>query len=244
MALLRPFITVLCLCLLGTPSLAEPDFKFSTAKKILERDIYQDEDERISFYCGCTYSDKKQVNSASCGYEPRKNAKRGQRIEWEHVVPASRFGSYRACWQEGHPACTTSKGKAYKGRRCCTKVDPEFAMMEADLNNLVPAVGELNGDRSNYRMAILDGETRSYGACDFEIDFAADLMEPDEPVRGDIARTYFYMQATYGLELTQAEQDMFEQWRGSDPISEWELERNAKIQAAQGNGNPYVGAGF
>ncbi len=30
--------------------------------------------------------------------------------------------------------------------------------MEADLHNLVPAVGEINGDRSNYRFGMISGE--------------------------------------------------------------------------------------
>ena len=39
--------------------------------------------------------------------------------------------------------------------------------MEADLHNLVPAIGEINGDRSNFTFEHIDGEERVYGACDF-----------------------------------------------------------------------------
>lgn len=63
--------------------------------------------------------------------------------------------------------------------------------MEADLHNLVPAVGELNGDRSNYRMAVISGEDRTYGACDFEIDSSRKVVEPMAETRGDIARTIY-----------------------------------------------------
>lgn len=35
--------------------------------------------------------------------------------------------------------------------------------MEADLHNLTPAVGELNGDRSNLPYGIVKGEPREYG---------------------------------------------------------------------------------
>ena len=94
--------------------------------------------------------------------------------------------------------------------------------MESDLHNLVPAVGELNGDRSNLPFSMIEGEPREYGACDFEVNLAADRVEPRPEVRGNIARTYFYMSSTYGL-----------------PISE-ERERNRRITAIQGNVNPFV----
>ena len=48
----------------------------------------------------------------------------------------------RQCWQEG-------------GRKNCIKTDAVFKKMEADLYNLKPAIGEVNGDRSNYQFAVL-----------------------------------------------------------------------------------------
>jgi deoxyribonuclease-1 len=72
-------------------------------------------------------------------------------LEWEHVVPASRLGGDRTCWQEREPfpECIRDNGSLRSGRECCRKVDPEFRAMEAELHNLVPSVGELNEDRSN-----------------------------------------------------------------------------------------------
>ena len=112
-------------------------------------------------------------------------------LQWEHVVPAEAFGRSLRVWREGHPDCVNSKGKAYKGRRCAKKVSKLFRRMEADLHNLQPAIGEVNGDRSNYSMQEIAGEAREYGACDVEIDRRK--IEPKEAIRGDIARTYFYM---------------------------------------------------
>ncbi len=231
-------------CIWAVSSYAEPPASFSQAKRLLERHIYPSAELRETFYCGCTYSAEKQVDAESCGYTPRKNAKRGKRIEWEHIVPASRFGKTRACWTEGDPACTTKKGKAYKGRRCCSKVDAEFKRMEADLHNLVPAVGELNGDRSNFRLAVIEGEDRTYGACDFEIDHSRKVAEPMAETRGDIARIYLYMQDTYGMPLTDAEIEMFNQWMADDPVSEEEQLRDVRIHEIQGNTNPLISAGF
>ncbi|OHR87942.1 hypothetical protein HMPREF3289_23685 [Pseudomonas sp. HMSC75E02] len=40
--------------------------------------------QSVEFYCGCRYKGNR-VDLASCGYVPRKNAKRAARIEWEHM---------------------------------------------------------------------------------------------------------------------------------------------------------------
>jgi deoxyribonuclease-1 len=47
-------------------------------------------------------------------------------------MPAWFFGHSRTCWADSDPACVDNKGKAFKGRSCCTKVDVEFRHMEAD----------------------------------------------------------------------------------------------------------------
>jgi len=67
-----------------------------------------------------------------------------------------------------------------------------FRLMGADLYNLYPSIGEVNGDRSNYSMAIIPGEKRKYGQCDVEI--KKRKVEPMESVRGNFARTYLYME--------------------------------------------------
>ena len=62
-------------------------------------------------------------------------------LEWEHVVPAYYLGRTRVCWTEGDKQRVNAKGKPFKGRECCARVDNTFKRMEADLHNLTPAVG-------------------------------------------------------------------------------------------------------
>lgn len=69
---------------------------FVEAKKIAWK-LYAE--RPVEFYCGCTYKGNR-VDLDSCGYEPRKNAQRAGRIEWEHVVPAWVIGHQRQCWQD------------------------------------------------------------------------------------------------------------------------------------------------
>lgn len=198
--------------------------------------LYQTDPNAKTFYCDCKIEWKGKKGSPdaeSCGYTPRKpitssgkkNA-RAVRIEWEHVIPAYWFGHQMQCWQDG-------------GRKACKK-NNKFRQMEGDLHNLVPAIGELNGDRSNYRFGMLEGEPRKYGQCDFEVDFKGRKAEPPPSVRGDIARTYFYMADRYKLKLSDSQKRLLNAWHKTDPVSIEERKRNSDLTLIQGNGNKFV----
>ncbi len=116
----------------------------------------------ITFYCGCDYSAAREVHFASCGYRVRENETRAARVEAEHVVPAYWIGYTRECWRK--PLCTDSNGEKFKGRDCCEEIDPVFRAAHNDLHNLWSAVGEINGDRPNYRFGMVEREPRKYGA--------------------------------------------------------------------------------
>jgi deoxyribonuclease I len=216
---------------------------FGKAKKILSK-LYQQ--HRVTFYCGCDYK-KKEVDHSSCGYKPKrthyksgKKNKRAYRIEWEHVVPAHAFGQSFKEWRHGDPKCVSKKGKPFKGRKCAGKINRKFKHMEADLYNLVPAIGEVNGNRSNYSMAIIPGEKRNYGNCDVEIE--GRKVEPTEGIRGNIARTYLYMDSVYprrGI-ISKKNRKLFDAWNKSDPVDDWECKRARLIEKIQGNENPFV----
>lgn len=229
------FVLGILIAFSATLASADTPSSFYSAKKILAKQVYQDM-ERVTFYCDCQFNEQAVPNKPgrtrlapvadSCGLKPRKNANRAARIEWEHVMPAWEFGHQLQCWQQG-------------GRKNCRK-DPVFKQMEADLYNLVPAVGELNGDRSNFRFGMIAGEPRAYGQCDFEVDFKARVAEPPEQVRGDIARTYFYMAERYGVRLSRKQAQLFQAWSSLDPVDEIERARARRIQTIQGHPNPFV----
>ncbi|MFK0571915.1 endonuclease [Endozoicomonas sp.] len=204
-----------------------PPTSFYSAKREAAK-IY--DKNLVSFYCGCPIKKvgKKLVpDLEACGYTIRKQKTRASRIEWEHVMPAWAFGHQLQCWQQG-------------GRKNCTRNNPEFRAMEADLHNLVPAVGEVNGDRSNYRFGYLQNAPKYYGQCDFRVDFKARVAQPPETQRGSIARIYLYMSDQYALKLSNKERKLFEAWNKMYPVTSWESDRNRKISAIQGWGNPYI----
>ena len=212
------------------PNLASMPQSFTQAKKILTSRIYANDNDRQTFYCGCSYSNTGQIDPISCGYVPRRSeSKRATRLEWEHIVPASYIGKNRACWNQGHSECVSSAGKEYKGRRCCEKVDPEFRAISADLNNLVPEIGELNADRSDFSYREIDGEERLYGQCDFEVDTKLKEAEPAVPLRGFIGRTWLYMNSTYNIPLSEEELKVYHKWAEAYPPADWEIARRRKI---------------
>ena len=95
---------------------------FSKSKRLLLK-LYKD--NPVTLYCGCSFKGKKP-NLSSCGYIPKKNKKRANRIEWEHVVPAHAFGQSFSEWRNGHPECVNKKGKKFKGRKCAEKMNEEY----------------------------------------------------------------------------------------------------------------------
>ena len=98
---------------------------FSKSKKLLLK-LYKD--HPFTLYCGCKFKGKKP-NLSSCGYIPKKDKKRANRIEWEHVVPAHAFGQSFSEWRNGHPKCIKKNGKKFKGRKCAWKVNKEYRRM-------------------------------------------------------------------------------------------------------------------
>ena len=235
-------IALLMLCMMGGTSYAADRGNtslqsFNKAKKLLLNEVYYD--HLITFYCGCPFTiDKKIIPSDK--YTPKKESKRAKRLEWEHIVPAHAFGQSFPEWRDGHKGCVNSKGKPFKGRNCARKMAVTFRYMEADMYNLVPAVGELNGLRSNFSFGMIPGEKREFGNCDMEIENRK--TEPPPEKRGDIARTYAYMEWAYpgcGI-ISGKNRKLFQAWDKEDPVDRWECERCKRIEKIQGNEDPFV----
>lgn len=206
---------------------------FSQAKVLLKEQVYHDQNQSVqgTLYCGCqwewTGASGGRADLVGCGYGVRRQQARAERIEWEHTVPAWVMGHQRRCWQDG-------------GRRNCVSDDPVFRAMEADMHNLSPSVGEVNGDRSNYRFSMLPGTGHQHGACDVKVDFGQRAVEPRDRVKGQIARVYFYIHDRYDLTMSRAQQQLFLAWNRQFPASEWEHERERRIAAVMGHSNPFV----
>ncbi len=204
---------------------------FEAAKVLARQQVYHDRNHLGSFYCGCDWEwagrSGGRVDLDSCGYSIRAQPNRAVRIEWEHIVPASLFGQQRLCWQQG-------------GRSNCKRTDPLYNVMEADLHNLAPAIGEANADRSNFRFGVLPGTPSQHGQCPIRVAFDERTVEPRDEVKGLIARVYFYMHDRYDLRLSRQQEQLLMAWNLQYPPDGWELERDRRIARIMGHGNPFV----
>lgn len=207
------FIIALVISLASFNLHSEQFTRFSTAKRHLIKTLPSD---AKSIYCGCDIKrqGKKLIpDPSACGYKPRnavtrsgKPNARAVRIEWEHIVPAWEFGHQLQCWQNG-------------GRKNCVKTSEQFRKMEADINNLAPAIGEINADRSNYRFGMVAGNATQYGSCQVKVNFKQRVVEPPAYSRKRIADAYFYMQKTYGLKISNKQQQLFKAWQNQAMIA-------------------------
>lgn len=230
------FILALTLSLFSLSALAQntriPDF--NNAKKIIKKTNYLGVEKEV--YCGCTLQSGNKFDKSSCGYKPKKDNTRASRIEQEHIVPFENIVGHTKAWDFGVPEC---KGK--KGRACASKV---YGNIEGDLWNLLPAIGELNGLRSNYTVAEIAGEAREFGSCDFEIE--SRKVEPPEEMKPVMAATYYYMQEAYGksvaVNLISNKNDKLLQVWYNKAMPQWACGWAERVKSIQGNDNKFMSA--
>lgn len=206
---------------------------FSQAKRLLRQHVYHDQNMGSggTFYCGCDWSwvgkSGGEINLRSCGYKVGKHAERALRLEWEHTVPISIVGQQRQCWQLG-------------GRANCQKTDPVFNRAEADMHNLVPAIGAVNALRGAIPFGMVAGPSEDLGACKTKVSTLDRSVEPRNEAKGTAARITFYMADRYNLRLSRQQQQTLMAWDKQFPVSAWERERDRRIARAMGHSNPFV----
>lgn len=199
---------------------------FSAAKSIFKKSEYFGIKNEL--YCGCEFSGLKISKSASCGLKPRNktNEARTYRIEFEHIVPFENQIGHTSTYQN----CSKDK------RSCASKA---FSHLEGDLWNLWPAVGEMNGDRSNHPYVVFPGVRNQYGKCDFMYEKRG--VEPRNEVKALIAYTYLYFQKAYAKVMnknyiTSENKKMFSEWI-KYPVSKEQCNWAKEVLAVQKNRN-------
>lgn len=214
----------------ATALLAEHPSSFENAKRAMY-DVWQD--HASTFYCDCEYDRSNKGNMVkreSCGYSPRneftskgKPNVRARRTEAEHVVPAENFFRQLPCYRE-------AKKLGKNARNYCYENDGNFRTFHDDPINLVPVIGELNADRSNFRYGALEPSVSQYGECRFEVDIKGRKAYIKDDIKGDVARIYFYISSRYGMKISSNDQRILEVWNKQDPIDAWEEERVRRIE--------------
>jgi len=218
-------------------TLISPEDAWSLARDV----VYRDQEQTL--YCGCPWVPYDKFDGAVapswCGLNSDGADDTSEILSWDNVVPASWFGRGLSCWKEGHEACHRG-GVEYRGQACCALLDTTYMEMSVDLHNIVPAVLSINQSKANYPTGIVRGEPREFGQCNFEVGDIPSRYEPAISIRGDVARTWLYMDDTYGMALSASYRTLLERWAEQDPVDGWELERAKRVTALQGRFNPYI----
>lgn len=133
--------------------------------------------------------------------------------------------------------------------------------IKSDIVHVLPTDGYVNNRRSNYPFGEVNNVTyqsangySKLGSCKTP-GYSGTVFEPNDEIKGDIARIYFYMITRYESScgswghdvftstypgLTTWTLDMMMRWSKQDPVDEIEIARNNAVYEVQGNRNPYV----
>ena len=138
--------------------------------------------------------------------------------------------------------------------------------MRSDIVHVLPTDCYVNNRRSSYPFGEVGNATYTsnngyskLGSCKTS-GYSGTVFEPNDEIKGDIARIYFYMVTCYedrftGWTAGSATQvfssnkyeglktwcmDMMMRWSKNDPVDAVETARNNAVQEVQGNRNPYV----
>ncbi|MBP3725636.1 MAG: endonuclease [Bacteroidaceae bacterium] len=140
--------------------------------------------------------------------------------------------------------------------------------MRSDLFHVVPTDGYVNNRRGSYPLGEVGTDVEYASANNYSklgkskrSDYTGTVFEPNDEVKGDIARAYFYFvtcyqdklvnwdssgQSDYVLQhntypsLTPWVIKMMMEWSVKDPVDAVELARNNAVQTKQSNRNPFV----
>lgn len=136
--------------------------------------------------------------------------------------------------------------------------------MYTDLYHLYPSDSKANSERSNlpYGEVNSGNPTWSNGYCKMgrmtTAGFSGQVFEPNDAIKGNLARTYFYFATRYENEnfskwggsemITKTSYPFFRtwainmllEWNRLDPVDETERKRNDAVAKIQGKRNPYI----
>ena len=119
--------------------------------------------------------------------------------------------------------------------------------MVADLHHLMPTLSTPNGRRANLKFARVSKATYSTSSGS---KLGKEGFEPDNFVKGNVARALFYFIVRYGDRNIRQGMDyntfwtknvpMLLEWNRQDPPDANERRRNSLVEDFQGNRNPFI----
>ena len=135
--------------------------------------------------------------------------------------------------------------------------------MRSDIVHVIPTDGYVNNRRSSFPFGEVGSVTyqsnngySKLGSAKSGLGYTGTVFEPNDEIKGDIARIYFYMVTCYQNKCTGWSGGvftgttyqplakwafyMFMRWSKQDPVDDVERARNEAVMTVQGNRNPFV----
>lgn len=116
----------------------------------------------------------------------------------------------------------------------------------SDIHHIRPADNRVNSTRNNLKAGyVTGGKTVMYNGLPAGT-YNSQYFEPNDDVKGDMARIYLYMITRYAeadnWNIKNAAQslEVLLEWHHLDPVSEFELLRNERSYQIQKNRNPFI----
>lgn len=136
----------------------------------------------------------------------------------------------------------------------------------SDLFNVMPSEQNANSAKSNYPVGIVDSDRAKYQNPRMMVgpsarkEYSGSVFEPCDEYKGDFARIYLYVAVCYDQAAWVSGSSsipcafrkesyptikpefiqLLLQWNRQDPVSDWEVLRNERVFAHQGNRNPFI----
>ncbi len=114
---------------------------------------------------------------------------------------------------------------------------------KSDLHHLYPTDSEMNNRRSNYEFGEVVIPKLTLKCPIGKLGQRANgetVFEAPMNHRGNVARSIFYFATRYQMKISSHQESTLRRWNIEDPIDQAERDRNAAIEAEQGNRNPFV----
>ncbi len=113
---------------------------------------------------------------------------------------------------------------------------------KADLHILFPTRSHINSIRGNYAFGeVVKAEQQPCADAALGLNAAGErVFEPDDTIKGDMARATLYFSVRYKVKLDANQEEAVRRWHKMDPPDQNEIDLNEKIDAIQHNRNPFI----
>lgn len=113
---------------------------------------------------------------------------------------------------------------------------------KADLHILFPEISQINSIRGNFPFGevITPKQSPCQTAALGRSASGEMVFEPDDRVKGDMARATFYFSTRYQVQIDANQEAYLRKWHANDPVDDKERERNDKIFEIQKIRNPFI----